>query len=469
MPDERGTDEADAGGAGPSKGLVARLKRLAGKLLEGERSMLTRLAGAAFLVRVASAALAFVAQVLLARWMGAYDFGIYVYVWTWAVMLGLMAPLGLGSAAQRFLPEYTEKGDAARLGGFLRGARWLAFGLGAAIALAGLLVVWAVSGRIAPYYVVPLAIAFACLPFYALSEVQDGIARSYDWVGLALAPFYIACPILILAAIGTLHALGAEVNATRAILAATLATILAAIGQGVVLDRRLARREDLPGAALKARPRHERRAWMRVALPIFMIESFYLLLTYTDILVLEIFVPPDQVAVYYAATKTLAPVAFVYFSVAAAVTHKFTAFHVAGERDKLARFLADTIHWTFWPSLAAAIGLLALGKPILSLFGPGFEAGYPLMFVLAAGLLARALVGPVERLLVMLGEEKACAAVYAVAFLVNLGLCFLLIPRFGLMGAAVAPTIAYMLESVLLVVVARRRLGFNAFVLGRPA
>ena len=58
------------------------------------------------------------------------------------------------------------------------------------------------------------------------------------------------------------------------------------------------------------------------------------------------------------------------------------------------------------------------------------------MFILAAGLLARAAVGPVERLLTMLGEQRICAAVYAFAFALNLALCIVLIPHFGIEGAA---------------------------------
>ena len=74
---------------------------------------------------------------------------------------------------------------------------------------------------------------------------------------------------------------------------------------------------------------------------------------------------------------------------------------------------------------------LALGKPMLRLFGQGFEAGYPLMLVLSVGLLARASIGPAERLLNMLGEQRMCALVYACAFATNLVLCFVLVPRFG--------------------------------------
>jgi O-antigen/teichoic acid export membrane protein len=110
--------------------------------------------------------------------------------------------------------------------------------------------------------------------------------------------------------------------------------------------------------------------WLRTSLPIFLVDGFFILLTYVDILILQLFVGPADVAVYYAATKTLVLISFVYFGVAAASAHRFSQYHVAGETEKLARFVNDTIRWTFWPSLAVAIGLLVAGKPLLGLFGP---------------------------------------------------------------------------------------------------
>ena len=155
--------------------------------------------------------------------------------------------------------------------------------------------------------------------------------------------------------------------------------------------------------------------WLATSLPIFMVEGFYFLLTYTDVLVLQQFRPPDEVAIYYAAAKTLALVAFVHYSVAAATAHKFTEYHVRGDRAQLAAFLSESIRWTFWPSLAATALILALGRPFLWLFGPRFVDGYSLMFILAAGPLARSAIGPIERLLNMVGEQRACAFVYAFA------------------------------------------------------
>ena len=49
----------------------------------GDSSLVRRLAGAAFIIRIVSAFLAFVSQIVLARWLGGYEFGIYVYAWTW--------------------------------------------------------------------------------------------------------------------------------------------------------------------------------------------------------------------------------------------------------------------------------------------------------------------------------------------------------------------------------------------------
>jgi O-antigen/teichoic acid export membrane protein len=49
----------------------------------------------------------------------------------------------------------------------------------------------------------------------------------------------------------------------------------------------------------------------------------------------------------------------------------------------------------------------------------------------------------------------------------NLVLCVLLIPRMGVEGAATATASALIVESVLLFVVTRRRLGFHVFIWGR--
>jgi O-antigen/teichoic acid export membrane protein len=423
-----------------------------------DHSLAQRMAGNAFLIRIASAVLVYLTQVLLARWMGQFEFGVYVYVWTWVLLVGALVDFGLASAAQRFIPEYTGLRTLALLRGFLSGSRWLALAIATAMAGLAALGIWLLEPWISRYEIVPLYLACATLPFFALTHVQEGIARAYGWVNLALLPPYVVRSLMLIGVMAAAHAAGFAANAATAMTAAVIATWATALVQLAMLDRRLAR-TVAPGP--KA---YEAATWFKTSIPIFMVEGFYFLLTYTDVLVLQQFRPPEEVALYYAAAKTLALVTFVHYSVAAATAHKFTEYHVRGDRAKLAAFLSESIRWTFWPSLAATAAILALGRPFLWLFGPRFLDGYSLMFVLAIGPLARAAIGPVERLLNMVGEQRACALVYGGAFTFNLAACVVLIPRMGIYGAAVATAAAVLVESVLLFWVTKRRLGLHVFI-----
>lgn len=453
-----GSDNAAPAPVSPLAGAIARVK---GVLADKGDSRLAQLvAGKVFLVRVAAALLALVSQVLLARFMGTFEFGVYIYVWTWVLMIGALSDVGLSSAARRFIPEYTEYGAHDYLRGFLSGSRWLALGLATAIGLVGAIGVTLFAARIEPYMLIPLYLACITIPIYGLVQVQTGIAQSYEWTNLALMPFFIWRQLAITGLVGACWLIGAPTDAVSAMVIAVVATWAVTVGQLIVLDRRL--KAKVP----RGPKQYETKTWFTTSIPIFIVESFYLLLTYVDILALEHFRSPDEVAVYYAAARLLAIVAFVYFAIAGATTHKFTQYHVAGDKERLSSFFRETTKWTFWPSLAVCAIILAFGKPLLSLFGADFTAGYAVMFILAVGMLARAAVGPAERLLNMLGERKQCAAVYALAFAINLVLCVLLIPRIGIEGAAVATSSALVIESILLYLIAKRRLGFHVFIMG---
>ncbi|HEY0568702.1 MAG TPA: oligosaccharide flippase family protein [Xanthobacteraceae bacterium] len=428
-----------------------------------DRSIAQRMAGTAFLIRIASAVLAYGSQVLLARWMGSYEFGIYVYVLTWILVIGGLADLGLACSAQRFIPEYLQQKGFALLRGFLSGSRWMTFGIATVVAALAALTIALFRGSLDHYVEIPLYLACATLPLYALMQAQDGIARSFNWINLALMPLYVIRQLLFICLVTSAYLAGYTIDAVTVTGLAGVSMWITGLGQLFYLNRRL--RAEVPAGRKTYAPG----TWLLVSTPMFLVEAFHLLLSNVDILLLKQFRTPDEVAVYYAAAKTLALVAFIYFSVSAAIAHKFTEYHLAGDREGLADFLADTVRWTFWPSLAATIVLLAFGKLFLLAFGTRFTEGYSVMFILAVGLLARSAVGPVERLLNMLDEQRICATVYAVAVAANLILCCLLIPPHGIEGAAVSTSAAFLLESVLLFWVTKRRLGLHVFIFRRRA
>lgn len=417
-----------------------------------ERGEAGRVSLIAFSIRIVSAFIAFVSQVLMARWLGSFEYGIFVLVWTTMVIVGSLSCLGFHTSVIRFIPEFRERGMIAELRGIVLASRLFVLGASTLIALIGALSVWLLSPWLENYYVVPFLLGIFCLPMIALSDLMQGISRANSWAMFALLPTYIMRPILILALMGIALACGFAPDARTAILATIAATYATTITQLVGVTQSMHARTP-PG------PRKiEFAKWFIISMPIFLVESFFFLLTNADVLMVGFYLNPNDVAVYFATVKTLALVHFVYFAVKAGVAQRYAHF-THGDSSKLAAFARETVSWTFWPSVLMGLVVIALGKPMLILFGPEFEAGYPLLFILVLGVVARSAVGPCESLLTMSGNQNICALVFALTLALNIGMSFVLIPHLHLWGAAIATALSMVFEAAALSFTVWRRLG----------
>jgi O-antigen/teichoic acid export membrane protein len=406
----------------------------------------------AFAVRIVSAALLYLSQIALARWMGGFEYGIYVFVWTWVLVLGGLSHLGLNLAMIRLLPEYRETGQHDLMRGLLRGGRLAALGLGTLVAGIGMAALVPLAPYLENHFVLPLYIALVCVPLFTLTDVQDGVGRGLAWMGIALLPPYVLRPLLLLVSMAAAHLAGWPMTATTAAGAAIVATWVAALVQTLLVNRRLSRE-------VEAGPRtYTFAGWFRFSGPLLAIVAADLVLQNADVLVISRFMSPTDVGIYFAAAKTMSLIMFVHYAVGSAVANRFATLNARGDQEGLKAFVRDAVHWTFWPSLFCAAVILALGKPLLWLFGPQFTEGYPVMFILVIGFLFRSAMGPAEFLLNMLGEQVLGATVLTITAVLSIALNFALVPHFGMIGAASATAISLMAAALMNYVVVRRRL-----------
>ena len=439
------------------------LLRMADTILssEDENATSQRVALITFIIRVISAFIALVSQILLARWLGTFEYGIYVAIWVAVIILSTITCVGFPSAVVRFVAEYRERKQPHLIHGVIRASMYISMLISTLFALLGSYILYTFPHIVTEYYVIPIFLAAICLPMLAIEGVMDCIARAFNWPKAAFVPTYIIRPLAIIIFASLAFLLGFPANAETTMWAAILACLTAFFIQFYVLFGKL--RETVP----YTKPTYKIKTWVLVAMPIFLVEGFYTLMTSVDVLFVSALMGPEDTAVYFATTKILALVHFVYFAVRASVSHRYSAFHTNGNLEAFQDFLQKTVSWTFWPSLLMAAFMAIVGKYFLALFGSEFTSGSLILLVLLSGIVIRASIGPAEALLVMSGRQKLCAGIYAVTLCVNVVLNLSLIPAFGLIGAALATSIALAFESAALHTAAKRKLGLHAFIIPR--
>ena len=409
-------------------------------------------------VQVGSSALAYISQVLFARWLGAFEFGVYVFAWNWAILLPILTSLGLEQTAVRFVPQYLVQEEWGRLRGFLRRGFAVVLAGGVLVAAAGWLVLAILGARVPGYSVVPVRLALLCVPLLGLISFTSEASRGFGRVALAYVPQRLVLPGLILV-------VAAVVSTMRAPDAVLLLKISVVACGATALAMAVLFRRGLVARLRAATPEFHTRGWLRVAFPLFLTDGIFVALLRVDTVMLGAMRSPDEVAIYAACLRTAGLGVFVFTAMSALVAPRFAALYAQGDRAAQADFVRSVARWTFWPSAVVALGLVVFGRPILAVFGPGFAAGYPAMMVLTAGLLTFTITGPTNAYLAASGHQDDIVPAVASAIVTNITMNVLLIPRYGVMGAAVASTAGMAVGRVLMYVAVRRRLGLETLFL----
>ena len=426
---------------------------LIGPMLAGRDARLALSAISVFAIRIAGAALAYILAILMVHLLGVRQFGIYAHLYAATGLLALVLPLGFNSAVLRFIPDYLRRGRHARLAGLIGASRAIVVLTSVAVALVLAALTVAFRDALPGDYFLPLLVAIACLPLLACLDLYESFARGFGWTVLAYVPPYVIQPLALLVFLVGAVAAGATANAAVALVGLAIATVVALAVLAILFQKRARGEIDAVPARFHAR------AWTAAALPLVVVEASRAFLEQTDILLLAMISGPEEVAAYFAAMRTAGLLGFIFFAAAALAVPQYSELYGSRRMRALRRVIRTTLHLTFWPTLAGVAFLALLGPFILGLFDPAFVGAFPAMMVLSLGFLVRAAAGPVEFLLAAAGDQAAAARIYMLGALANIALNLLLIPYFGLLGAAAATTVSVILVTALLVIRAWRRVG----------
>lgn len=203
------------------------------------------------------------------------------------------------------------------------------------------------------------------------------------------------------------------------------------------------------------------RSMVATGWPMLMSSAMFLIMSWTDTLLLGHFLEEDQVGIYRVAFRMAAVVTLVQAAVNSYAAPLFAERHALGDAAGLREALRQTTWLNIAFSVPAFLMLVAAPAWWLSWFGDAFQVGRTCLLWLAAGQLVNALCGPVMYLLNMTGHERVAQRIVWTAAGLNLALNLWAIPRFGIEGAAVATALSMALWNGAAAWAVHRRLGLS--------
>jgi O-antigen/teichoic acid export membrane protein len=176
----------------------------------------------------------------------------------------------------------------------------------------------------------------------------------------------------------------------------------------------------------------------RFAAPRGVAGVFQITLLWLDTILVAALASPHEAGIYKAAISYITQGTFANQAIVFVIGPLLSALLAQDLRER-AQAVYQTATWWLsalsWPIYLA----LAVFAPLfMSVFGPEFVAGDTVLVILALPMLLAMAAGPVDVVLIMAGKSSWNLLNVALALLTNVGLNFLLIPLFGITGAAIA-------------------------------
>ncbi len=416
-----------------------------------------------FASRICFTGLMFLVSVILARLLSSGGYGAYTYALAWVVLLGVPGILGTDQLLVRELAVYRTRGAWDLIRGSIRQANAAVLVASLALAAGAALVAKVVLSSRGGQSQAVFWVALILLPLITLTRVRQAALRGLNILVLGQLPETIVQPSMFLILLAAAYwRLGKHLTATWAIGTNVVATAVAFVVGALLL------RTYLPEAAKGAKPTYPDWGWLRSALPLMFLSSVAVIYGQADVLILGAIKGAKAVGVYGAADRGAGLLAFLFTAAISAMAPTIASLYASGDQQALQRMVTKLVRVTLALTLPVAVAFIGFGYWVLLwVYGADYVAGQRALAILSVGQLVNVAMGPVGMLLIMTGHEKDATWSIGISAVVNVGLNFALVPKWGLEGAAISAASSMVLWNCLMARAVHKRFGIHSTVLGK--
>lgn len=404
--------------------------------LEFRRNLgqISRQSSVFFIGTLFTMAAGYLVKVYVARVLGTEQLGFYALGLTIVSLTQLVATVGLPATAARYISVYNATGKLNDLRGFMTRSVTIVVALN--LILSTGFVVWGRWIARSLYHAPGLE---PYLPLFAVLTILGSLSVFYSQI---LAGFkdvakrtiiinFIGSPVVMVLTV-VLLALGTQMWGYLAaqIVSAAVVVLLLVLG------------------AWKLTPRAARFSWAPLpasdpeikafAAAAFGMSALDFLVSQADKIMLGLYLSPSLVGIYVLASTLSAFIPIILQSVNQIFAPVIADLHAQNRRDVLEKLFQTLTKWVIALTVPLAFAVIAYARPLMRIFGPGFEPGWTVLVIGAAGQLVNCGVGSVGYLLLMSGNQRRLIKVQFTMAGITILANVVLVPVLGIIGAALA-------------------------------
>ena len=420
------------------------------------RAQLVRGAVGSGLIQIINRLLMLALGILLARGLGAEGYGIYAYAFAIMSLLMVVSEAGVPTLLLREVAAAQGQQEWGLLRGALQRGGQLVALAAMSVSLTGLIVLWWLANELEKPVLYTTALMLLLLPATALSKTIAHAIRGLHRVVIGQAVDMLLRPLLGLSCVSAVFFTWPSLRLPQYAMAAQLTAALVVLLVGVLVLRCY-----LPKEAQCVPAVYRTRQWLNSAMPFTLIGGAGIINTQADIIMLGWLGSAQEVGVYRVATQGGVLVMFFLQVANSVLAPKFSRLLATNQTPLLRNIFKKIAFIVVVLTVPIVFSFVAFGDHFVSIiFGPSYTAAATPLAILALGYFLNVSFGPVGMLLQMAGYESVTARVLWIVAGINIALNAILIPLFGIIGAAFSTAITVFLYHAFLRYIVWTKLAF---------
>ena len=413
-------------------------------------------------IKVATAGLTYLTYVVLSRTMSVDEYGHFAFGLALATVLAIAAGAGQPTAILRLWSQETVAGNKPAAIAAVQAGSMLTIlcSLGIALALCLLVFLWVLLLPLEDTANHFYGAAFLVLPM-ALSEFNSSALRAQGSLWTALVPRDILWRIALPAAVLALFSIGIVLSGPDAlVLSAALLSGMLALQFWNAFRRRYVL------APVTGVTRSYWKQWGGISRWLLLGALIETAALNADVILVGLMLNLESSGLYFNAFRTAGLMTLFTFAIELVIAPMIAQHFHAGEMRKAQAITAMGSAAGFAFSLLVFVAFFGWGDWILGFFGAAYAEGWLVLVLLSVGLLFDAATGPSKIVMMMTGHERAYVMIFGSIMGAGLVIQILIIPTYGVVGAAAVNMAARILAQLSIALWCRLRIGLDTSLLG---